>query len=114
MPPASAPGPIAHLIAKAEGVDFEIDGPRAVIGRLLDSNDGLDINLAAMGTSSDRVSRRHAEIVQRGPDWFIRDLGSLNGTYIVGRGRLGRDQLYQLKDRDQVMLGNAILQFKKG
>ena len=114
MPPASAPGPIAHLIAKAEGVDFEIDGPRAVIGRLLDSNDGLDINLAAMGTSSDRVSRRHAEIVQRGPDWFIRDLGSLNETYIVGRGRLGRDQLYQLKDRDQVMLGNAILQFKKG
>ena len=112
--PAQASGPIAHLIAKAEGVDFEIDGPRAVIGRLLDSNDGLDINLVTMGTSSDRVSRRHAEIVRRGPDFFIRDLGSLNGTYIVGRGKLGRDQLYQLKDRDQVMLGNAILQFKKG
>ena len=59
-------GPIAHLIAKAEGVDFEIDGPRAVIGRLLDSSDGLDINLVSMGASSDRVSRRHAEIVRRG------------------------------------------------
>ena len=43
---------------------------------------------------ADRVSRRHAEIVQRGGDYFIRDLGSLNGTYIAGRGRLGRDQLY--------------------
>jgi serine/threonine protein kinase len=112
--PAPASGPIAHLIAKAERMSFEIDGPRAVIGRLTDSNDGLDINLVTMGTSSDRVSRRHAEIVRRGPDFFIRDLGSLNGTYIVGRGKLGRDQLYQLKDRDQVMLGNAILQFKKG
>jgi hypothetical protein len=26
---------------------------------------------------------------------------------------LGRDQLYKLKDRDQVVLGGAILQFRK-
>ena len=49
----------------------------------------------------------------RGADYFIRDLGSLNGTYIAGRGKLGRDQLYKLKDRDQVVLGGAILQFRK-
>jgi len=34
-----------------------------------------------------RVSRRHAEIVLRGGDYFIRDLGSLNGTYIAGSGQ---------------------------
>jgi pSer/pThr/pTyr-binding forkhead associated (FHA) protein len=60
------------------------------------------------------VSRRHAEIVLRGTDYFIRDLGSLNGTYVAGRGKLGRDQLYKLKDRDQVVLGGAILQFRRG
>jgi hypothetical protein len=26
---------------------------------------------------------------------------------------LGRDQLYKLKDRDQVVLGGAILQFRR-
>jgi serine/threonine-protein kinase len=62
----------------------------------------------------DRVSRRHAEIIRRGEDFFIRDLGSMNGTFIAGRGKLGRDQLYQLKDRDQVILGGAILQFRRG
>ena len=70
--------------------------------------------LAAADRGADRVSRRHAEIIKRGADYFIRDLGSLNGTFIAGRGRLGRDQLYPLKDRDQVIVGGAILQFRRG
>jgi len=61
----------------------------------------------------ERISRRHAEIVRLGKDYFIRDLGSLNGTYIAGRGRLGRDQLYKLNDRDEVLLGGARLEFRK-
>ena len=90
-------------------------GDRAVIGRVLDPNsDGaIDIDLNPLRQSSDRVSRRHAEIVKRGDQFFVRDLGSLNGTFIVGRGRLGRDQLYPLKDGDQMMLGSAILEFRK-
>jgi pSer/pThr/pTyr-binding forkhead associated (FHA) protein len=41
-------------------------------------------------------------------------LGSLNGTYVAGRGRLGRDQLYKLRDRDEIVLGGAKLEFRKG
>jgi serine/threonine protein kinase len=111
-PAPQVPG--AYLIAKAEGVEFGIIGTRALIGRSMDGAEGLDIDLSPMRQSADRVSRRHAEIVKRGSEFFIRDLGSLNGTFIVGRGKLGRDQLYQLKNGDQVMLGSAILQFKKG
>ena len=113
--PAAAAKPAAHLIAKAEKLKFGIIGNRAVIGRVLDPNNDapVDIDLNPLRQSSDRVSRRHAEIVKRGDNFFVRDLGSLNGTFIVGRGRLGRDQLYQLKDGDQVMLGNAILEFRK-
>ena len=90
-------------------------GNRSVIGRVLDPNSdaAIDIDLNPLRQSSDRVSRRHAEIVKRGDKFFVRDLGSLNGTFIVGRGRLGRDQLYQLKDGDQMMLGSAILEFRK-
>ncbi len=112
--PKEAAAPTARLVARAEGLEFGITGTRALIGRSNDPGDALDIDLGPLRQSAERVSRRHAEIVKRGADFFIRDLGSLNGTYIVGRGKLGRDQLYQLKDRDQVVLGSAILQFRKG
>src|SRR5579872_145957 len=113
--PAASTKPAARLIAKAENVKFDVIGTRAVIGRVLDPNNDtvIDIDLNPLRQSSDRVSRRHAEIVKRCDQFFVRDLGSLNGTFIVGRGRLGRDQLYQLKDGDQMMLGNAILEFRK-
>jgi serine/threonine protein kinase len=103
-----------RLEALAEGARFAIEGVRAVIGRSLGPADAIDIDLSRLKRGIDRVSRRHAEIICRGTDYFIRDLGSLNGTYIAGRGRLGRDQLYQLKDRDEVVLGGAKLEFRKG
>lgn len=103
-----------RLEALGEGARFAIEGVRAVIGRSLGPADAIDIDLSRLKRGIDRVSRRHAEIIQRGSDYFIRDLGSLNGTYIAGRGRLGRDQLYQLKDRDEVILGGAKLEFRKG
>lgn len=105
----------AKLVVRGETQEFGIYGTRAVIGRSLqDDPAALDIDLAPLKQSAERVSRRHAEIIKRGADYFIRDLGSLNGTFIAGRGRLGRDQLYKLKDRDQVIIGSAILQFKRG
>jgi hypothetical protein len=108
---ATAP---AKLVSRGDEIEFGIFGMRTVIGRSQDATDKLDIDLKKLAQGADRVSRRHAEIVLRGADYFIRDLGSLNGTYIAGRGKLGRDQLYKLKDRDQVVLGGAILQFRRG
>jgi serine/threonine protein kinase len=105
----------AKLVVRGETHEFGIYGVRAVIGRSMkDDPAALDIDLAPLKQSAERVSRRHAEIIKRGTDYFIRDLGSMNGTFIAGRGRLGRDQLYKLKDRDQVVIGSAILQFRRG
>ncbi len=104
----------ARLVSRGDEIEFGIFGMRTLIGRSHDAADKLDIDLKQLAHGGDRVSRRHAEIVLRGADYFIRDLGSLNGTYIAGRGRLGRDQLYRLQDRDQVVLGDAILQFRRG
>lgn len=104
----------AKLVSRGDGKEFGIFGMRTVIGRSQNAGDQLDIDLKKLAHGGERVSRRHAEILLRGADYFIRDLGSLNGTYIAGRGKLGRDQLYQLKDRDQVVLGGAILQFRRG
>ncbi len=104
----------AKLVSRGDEIEFGIFGMRTVIGRSKEPSDQLDIDLKKLANGADRVSRRHAEIVLRGADYFIRDLGSLNGTYVAGRGKLGRDQLYKLKDRDQVVLGGAILQFRRG
>ena len=104
----------ARLIASAEGREFPLAGDRIVIGRSASAADRPDVDLAELRRGVERVSRRHAEIIRRGVEYFIRDLGSLNGTYIVGRGRLGRDQLYQLKNRDELVLGSAKLEFRRG
>jgi serine/threonine protein kinase len=105
----------ARLIAKGERVEFAVRGDRIVIGRRRENEDAadIDIDLSALA-GADRVSHRHAEIIRLGREYFMRDLGSLNGTYIPRRGRLGRDQLYQLKDRDELVLGSMRLEFRKG
>jgi len=109
-----AHGKLPRLVAKAEATQFSLTGSSVVIGRSNNPADGVNIDLSTLKRGSDRVSRRHAEIIKRGHDYFIRDLGSLNGTYILGRGRLGRDQLYKLNDRDQVVFGGATFEFRKG
>jgi hypothetical protein len=104
----------AWLVAAGEGARFGLTGTRMVIGRREGTTDEVDIDLSGLRRGVDRVSRRHAEIIKQGVDYFIRDLGSLNGTYVAGRGRLSRDQLYKLKDRDEIVLGGAKLEFRKG
>jgi serine/threonine protein kinase len=103
----------AWLVASGSVSRFGLVQSRTIVGRALDGEQP-DIDLGTLKGIADRVSRRHAEIIKHGADYFIRDLGSLNGTYINGRGRLGRDQLYKLKDRDQVVFGSAKLEFRKG
>ena len=103
----------AWLIASGSAPRFGLIQSRTIVGRALGGEEP-DIDLGQLKGIADRVSRRHAEIIKHGTEYFIRDLGSLNGTYITGRGRLGRDQLYKLKDRDQVVFGSAKLEFRKG
>src|SRR4051794_2870255 len=54
---------------------YKIDRDLMVIGR----NPDCDLVLAPKS-----VSRRHAQIVRRGPDYVLKDLNSTRGTYING------------------------------
>ena len=56
------------------------------------------------------VSRRHAEIRREGGTFTIRDLGSLNGTY-VNRKRI---ESTDLEDDDEVQIGKYRLTFLAG
>ena len=53
------------------------------------------------------VSRRHAELLREGETFSIRDLGSLNGTYVNRR----RIESVVLEDDDEVQIGKYRLTF---
>ena len=55
-----------------------------------------------------RVSRVHATLTRKNHEWFIRDLGSFNGTKINNVRVKGRSAI---KPGDRLRLGNVRLQF---
>src|SRR3954452_22203896 len=54
------------------------------------------------------LSRRHAEIIAQSGAWFVKDLGSANGTYLNG-SRVDRDS--PLKTGDRIRLGDTEIVF---
>src|SRR5438094_3228720 len=81
-----------------KGRRFELPDHPALLGR-----DSRQIPL-----TDNTVSRRHAELVPSDEGWYIRDLGSSNGTYINGRRINNR---YVLKLGDQIRIGRSLMVF---
>src|SRR6185369_3108250 len=67
-----------YLITSKKGGRAEFDARRISIGRAPD-------NMLCLGEDARRVSSHHAEIMRRGDQYLLRDLGSTNGTMINGR-----------------------------
>jgi hypothetical protein len=80
------------------GQPFQPTSDRTLIGRSPECDIFLD---------DVTVSRRHAEIVRDGDAFTLRDLGSLNGTY-VNRKRI---ESALLEDDDEVQVGKYRLTF---
>ena len=81
------------------GSTFLMDGEVTSVGRATDSAVFLD---------DVTVSRAHA-VFERRPDagWFVRDVGSLNGTYVNGE----QVDETKLATGDQVQIGRFRLRF---
>ena len=80
------------------GESFAVDRERTSIGRRPDAEVFLD---------DITVSRDHALLIQRGDQWFLDDMGSLNGTY-VNRSRI---ESQRLEEGDEVQIGKYKLTF---
>ncbi len=83
------------LGAQFEGQVWEADGILR-IGRM----EGLEIILNVAS-----VSRRHAEVLLTSLGWAVRDLGSMNGTFLNGV-RVGRTEQI-LREGDEVQFGDV-------
>ena len=56
----------------------------------------------------DDISRRHAEVFYEGDGFFLRDLGSTNGTFVNGEQISGHQQL---SAGDKIEIGSSIIIF---
>ena len=75
-----------------------LDQKRSVLGRSRD----VDVQI-----EDPNISRRHAEIVQEGPTYWLVDLGSTNGTEVDGR----RVQRARLDDGSRFTVGETTVTF---
>jgi len=108
---------VASLIVKrgnAEDVGkiFTLNDSSTVVGRLTSQNKP-DIELGA-----DVISRRHLEILLQDGRYWLKDLGSTNGT-MLNDDRIIPGNLYELKHNSKIGLGvegtsaQTVLQFKE-
>ena len=77
------------------------EGERRTIGRSLDCDCRL---------SDDCVSRRHAEVWLEDEHWYLRDLGSRNGTLVNGTRVL---EAAEIRPGDRVNFGGAQYRFSR-
>ena len=101
--PSVAPGTAMLIVRRgpSEGTSFVLTKDVTTAGRADDADVILD---------DVTVSRRHAEVHRTGDGWRIKDLGSLNGTYV--NRRLIEDG--PLRGGDEVQIGKYRFVFLVG
>jgi pSer/pThr/pTyr-binding forkhead associated (FHA) protein len=83
------------------GARFLLDADVTTVGRHPEADIFLD---------DVTVSRRHVEFLRHDTSFMVKDLGSLNGTYLSGE-RIDSTQPVALADRSEVQVGKFRLTF---
>ena len=87
-----------HIVVKGleEGVTQPFSEDSVTIGRRADNHILID---------EDNISRRHVSIERREGQYFVRDLGSANGTHLNNQ----RTDLAQLNEGDRLRIGGYVI-----
>lgn len=121
LPPSTAPGGgLAQLTLKRSGAltseTFPV-GENVVLGRFDPDTGPVDVDLGPLPEAA-YVSRHHAQIWRdESGQWFIKDLGARNGTFVRSPGQLQFQRVtdeYPIQDGDEIALGNARFEFRIG
>ena len=111
MPPIASPAASGRLVA-ATGQSYPLsDKSSYLIGRE-DAMSGVspDVDTGDAGLQAG-VSRRHAEIIQQGVQWFVKDLNSVNGAW-VNNQRVAPNGSQPLNPGDTIRLGKWTATFQ--
>lgn len=93
---------LTHLLGPDKGKRELFENDRISIGRAHN-------NTVSLGDGARRVSSHHAEIIRRGDQYVLHDLGSTNGTMINGR-RVIASEIHQ-GDLIEFGAGGPLLRF---
>lgn len=88
---------LLSLIRVSSGEKFTLSQKRAIIGK------GMDADIQIKGNTA--VSRKHAEIRRVDGGYCIRDMESLNGTFVNGR-KMHPMESQRISGGDEVVLAN--------
>jgi pSer/pThr/pTyr-binding forkhead associated (FHA) protein len=100
-PPVVAPPPVpaaTPVTLTFGGSKQTVSKPRIVIGRSREAD---------VRVPDESMSRRHAEIRQEDGEYWLVDLGSMNGTRVNGK----RVDRRRLADGDTIVLGSTEIVF---
>ena len=101
------------VVVTTDGRSLPLLHPAVIIGRSSPhSSVPPDIDLWALGLADARTaSREHCVIFHEGDHYFIKDLGSMNGTRLNDQP-LEPNTQYPLTPGDQIMAGRVLLVFE--
>lgn len=104
LPPLSGREPVFLFVERGprQGSSIPIDQGSVVIGRA---------SIADVRLQHPSISRRHAQFIRKGDRFFVKDLGSQNGTF-VNKVRIATE--LEIFPGDQVAVGNALLKLRGG
>jgi serine/threonine-protein kinase len=93
------------------GQEFAIDQEAMNIGRW-DADKGVlpEIDLTN-DDPGNYISRRHARIFLRSGEYFIEDMGSMNGTFVNKSPRLSPNSPMKLQNGDEIVMGRTFFAF---
>ena len=98
--------PKAELVA-VKGGDKYVIGEHAVVGRFDPEVGPVDVELADIAESV-YVSRKHAQIRHQDGLWYVEDLGSSNGTFLLFGCDFQRlEEESAIEDGQEVAFGTA-------
>lgn len=101
-----------YVLVTASGKRIPLSYPETVVGRSHPRDPvSPDVDLYALGVEDARTaSRRHCRVFLDQDEFYIEDLGSMNGTFLNGQS-LTPGQPCQLSDGDQIVAGRVKLTF---
>ena len=106
--PISADSLFLYVADRLEPIQLQIK-KRVTLGRsssYADENPQIDLTDCSAWLLG--VSRMHAEILRRGDKYYVRDLGSANGTWVNDTEVMG-NKYVEISDGDTLRLGHLVM-----